>query len=246
MPLLHLELLAVRAESTTPRCASHVHKRHQTDINQLALKANGHGSHVHLTAPPRYEPPAARNVKWYTWICWKRWMTVFRLHGFGALVPFPKDQHLTVLHAVIHGGSDDTVSSSMNSETNHREVLSGRFRLCRAIRTVLGTLRKVLHAVLREFKSSLHSGLGCASPAALIQHIMCLRGADDGLCAVGRCANINPCVTVPSQTPHATQEHPSDRLFLLTSRHHRRRSLRRALVQLRVGNGLGSELPFLR
>ena len=34
------------AESTTPRFASHVHNRRQTEIYQLTLKSNGHGSHV--------------------------------------------------------------------------------------------------------------------------------------------------------------------------------------------------------
>ena len=43
-------------------------------------------------------------------------MTVFRLHGFGALEPFAIAQHLAILRAVIHGESDDTVASSMNSE----------------------------------------------------------------------------------------------------------------------------------
>ena len=54
-------------------------------------------------------------------------MTVFRLHGFGALGPLVTDQHLTLLHAVIHGESGGTVGSPMYSETNHREVFSGRF-----------------------------------------------------------------------------------------------------------------------
>ena len=145
-------------------------------------------------------------------------MSVFRLHGFGALGPFATAQHLAIPHAVIHGESDDTVASSMNSETNHREVLSGKFR----------TLRNVLHAVVREFKSSLRNGRGLASPAdLLIQHIMCLRGADDGLCATGRCTNTNPCVAVLSRTPQTTQKHASNRMFLRTSRHHRRCSLKR-------------------
>ena len=43
----------------------------------------------------------------------------------------------------------------------------------------------VLHAVPREFKSSLHNERGLAGPAALlVQHIMSLRGADDDLCAI--------------------------------------------------------------
>ena len=48
--------------------------------------------------------------------------------------------------------------------------------------TVLGALREVLHTASWDSKSSLHNGCGLASPAALlIQHIMCLRGADDDL-----------------------------------------------------------------
>ena len=43
-------------------------------------------------------------------------MIVFRLPGFGALGPFAIAQHLAILRAVIHGESDDTVASAMNSE----------------------------------------------------------------------------------------------------------------------------------
>ena len=43
--------------------------------------------------------------------------------------------------------------------------------------TVLGTLRKALHAVPREFKSSLHNGRGLASPAAFSSNTSCVRVA---------------------------------------------------------------------
>ena len=119
------------------------------------------------------------------------------------------DQHLTILRTIIPAGSDDTESISLNSDTTEKFV-SHRFCLCRAISTALGPLRKVLHAAPWESKSSLHSRHELASPAArLPQYIMCPRGADD-LCAIRRCTNTNPCVTVLSQTPHTTQEHPSD------------------------------------
>ena len=45
---------------------------------------------------------------------------VFGLHGFGALVPFATDRHLATLRAVIHGESDDTVTSSTNSGTTDK------------------------------------------------------------------------------------------------------------------------------
>ena len=69
-------------------------------------------------------------------------MTVFRLHGFGVLVPSAIAQHLAILRAVIHGESEEIVASSMNSETKFYHC---RFRLCRAMSRVVGTLRKVHH-----------------------------------------------------------------------------------------------------
>ena len=90
--------------------------------------------------------------------------------------------------------------------------------------TFLGTLREVLHAVPREFKSSLRSGRGLPSPAALlIQHNVCPRGADDDLLCKWTLHEHRS----PSETPHTTQEDPSDRMFLRTSRHQRRCSLKR-------------------
>ena len=66
-------------------------------------------------------------------------ITVFRLHGFGALGPFAIDQQLATLRVILHGESGDTVASSMNSGTTGR-----------AMSTVLGHLRKVLHAVAKR------------------------------------------------------------------------------------------------
>ena len=97
---------------------------------------------------------------------------------------FRTDQHLSILRAITHDGSDDTVSISLNSDITEKFV-SHRFCLCRAISTALGPLRKVLHATSWESKSSLHSRHERASPAArLAQYILCPRGADDDLCAI--------------------------------------------------------------
>ena len=119
--------------------------------------------------------------------------------------------------------------------------------------TVLGPLRKVLRAASLESKSSLHKRELTNPSALLIQHAMCPRGADDVLCASGRCTNINSLrdrlqsnSSYDAGTPFtpivSADFAPSPPLLSQAALY----GASSKLVQLRVENGLGNEFPFLR
>ena len=154
-----------------------------------------------LTAPPRCEPSAAWNVKWYTWVCQKRRDNCLQtswLWRAGAI------RHCSTPHnlnAIIHGESSDIVEvrwTAVPPRSLIEKILP--------VSTVLGHLRKMLHAVSCENKSSSHIRHELTNPSALPtqQNIMCPRGADDDVWKIGRCTNTNPCVTVLRQIPHTT------------------------------------------
>ena len=100
---------------------------------------------------------------------------------------------------------------------------------------VLGTLRKVLHTAswtphrrcTMDAASRVRQPFSSNTSCVCVSKMMISRAI-----AIGLCTNINPCVTVPSQTPHTTQKHSSDRMLLRTSRHHRRCSFKRLCTAL--------------
>ena len=114
-------------------------------------------------------------------------MTVLRHHGFGELGPFAIGQHLAIPRAVIHGESDDAVASSKNSETT--EKFYREDSACAAQCTLFRGNSNRLCAV---------------DVGSRVRQPFSSCGSDDDLCAVQRSTNINPCVTVLSQTPHMT------------------------------------------
>ena len=82
--------------------------------------------------------------------------------------------------------------------------------------------------------------------ALLIRHIMCPRGADDDLCAIGCCAIINSLRDRPQSNSSYDAKTPffELRAFTATALSSGLAVASSKLVQLRVENGLGNEFFY--